>query len=70
MATRTRLTLELSDRLNAHVEELAKDLDVSKADVLRLGVEALLAAGRAKRDGMIVGAWKEDAGRRVERQFL
>lgn len=70
--SRTRLTLDLNDRLNEVVERLAKERGMTKADVLRTAVEFLTMAESAKSAGMHVGAWKEDAenGVRREREFV
>ncbi|MGQ0446233.1 MAG: hypothetical protein ACT4O2_14190 [Beijerinckiaceae bacterium] len=70
-AARVRLTLDLSQKLNAIVDKIAAENDTSKADVLRFAIEFLGAATNAKRDGMQVGAWKEsDDGTRREREFV
>ena len=70
-STRVRLTLELSQKLNAIVEKIASEKDTTKADVLRFAIELLDAANKAQGDGMMVGAWEDrpDGGRR-EREFL
>jgi predicted transcriptional regulator len=70
--SRTRLTLDLSDRLNDAVERLAKARGMTKADVLRTAVEFLTMAESAKAAGMHVGAWIEDieSGIRKEREFV
>ncbi len=70
-AARVRLTLDISQRLNAIVDSLAAEKDTTKADVLRFAVEVLSAATEAKKSGMHVGAWVEDAdGTRREREFI
>jgi hypothetical protein len=68
---RTRLTLDLSARLNAAVENYAETHGVSKAEVLRNALTFLLKAERAAEEGMTVGAWKDDPvnNRRVERDL-
>jgi hypothetical protein len=68
---RARLTLDLSERLNAAIETYAASHDLTKADVLRTAVEFLLRAERAAQEGMTVGAWKEDpaTNRRIERDL-
>ncbi len=70
--SRTRLTLDLSERLNDAVERLAKERGMTKADVLRTAVEFLTMADAAKANGMRVGAWNEDEGNGVrrEREFV
>ena len=69
---RVRMTLDLSARLNEELERLAKETSKSKAELLRLGVDYLLRAEKAIKDGMTVGAWKEDEskGIRHEREFV
>ena len=70
-AARVRLTLDISQKLNAIVDSLAAENDTTKADVLRFAVEVLSAATEAKKSGMHVGAWAEDAdGTRHEREFI
>jgi hypothetical protein len=70
-AARVRLTLDLSQKLNAIVEKIAAENGTSKADVLRFAIEFLGAADNAKRDGMRVGAWEETSdGNRREREFV
>ncbi len=70
-ASRVRITLELSAKLNAIVDNIAAENETTKADVLRFAIEFLDAATKAKRDGMQVGAWQDrpDGGRR-EREFV
>lgn len=70
--TRTRLTLDLSERLNEVVERIARERGMTKADVLRTAIEFLTLAESAKSSGMHVGAWKEDreSGVRREREFI
>ncbi len=71
-AERTRMTLDLSARLNDELERLAAKTQRSKADLLRLGFDYLLRAEKARDEGMTVGAWKDDKeeGRRHEREFV
>jgi len=67
---RTRLTLDLSPQLNAHVEGLAAAKGISKADVLRLAVEALAVADTARKEGLTVGAWRRDGEVLREQVFI
>lgn len=71
-AERTRMTLDLSARINAELERLAAKTQKSKADLLRLGFDYLLRAEKALEEGMTVGAWKDDKeeGSRQEREFV
>ncbi|KQX38295.1 hypothetical protein ASD04_11855 [Devosia sp. Root436] len=64
------MTLDLSRRLNEQLERLATERQISKSDIVRFAVEFLTAADQAKRAGMHVGAWKEEAGTRKEREFI
>ena len=57
---RIRVTLDLSKRLSAVVEEIARDRGTTKADVLRMAIEFLAMANKASEEGMSVGAWKVD----------
>jgi hypothetical protein len=68
---RERITLDLSRRLNGIVERIAKEKDTTKADVLRVAIEYLEMADDASRDGLKVGAWKDDKDKnlRLERVF-
>src|SRR5271157_4915563 len=50
-AARVRLTLDISQKLNAIVDSLAAENDTTKADVLRFAVEVLSAATEAKKSG-------------------
>ena len=67
---KTRTTLDLPQRLNASVERMAQENGTTKADILRFAVEFLTAATAAKEAGMHVGAWSEQDGKRVEREFI
>lgn len=71
-ASRVRLTLELSDGLNAELERIAAETGRSKAEVLRLAIDLMLVVGRARREGMTVGAWRDDpeSNIRTEREFV
>lgn len=67
---RVRMTLDLSKRLNEQLERLAAERQISKSDIVRFAVEFLTAADEAKRDGMSVGAWKDEEGTRKELRFI
>ena len=69
---RTRLTLDLSERLNTAIDAYAASHDLTKADVLRTAVDFLLRAERATNDGMTIVAWKDDPAnnRRIEREIV
>ena len=68
--TRTRLTLDLSERLNGVVERIAKERGLTKADVLRTAIEFLTLADSARSAGMHVGAWQDNDAGRKEREFV
>ncbi|MEL6779374.1 MAG: hypothetical protein AAFO06_19180 [Cyanobacteria bacterium J06597_16] len=68
---KVRLTLDLSSRLNDELERLAEDSGRTKAELMRLGLDFLSKAARARDQGMTVGAWTEDErGIRREREFI
>lgn len=69
MATKIRLTLDLSERMNATLEELARDSGSPKSEVLRDAIRLAEAANRARRNGWRVGATAvgED---RLEQEFI
>lgn len=68
---RTRMTLDLSQKLNEHLERLASEQGVSKAEVLRDAIDLLVRANRAANDGLVVGAFKIDDENKVvvQREF-
>jgi predicted DNA-binding protein len=67
--TKIRLTLDLSQKLNAVVEKIAAEKGTTKADVLRAAIEYLDMADDASKEGMKVGAWKKEDNVRTERIF-
>jgi hypothetical protein len=67
---RSRLTLDLSNRMTSALNAYADKHGVSKADVLRTALDLLMVADRAVDDGLSVGAWKTDSGQRIEREFV
>jgi predicted transcriptional regulator len=69
---RRRFTVELSDRLDKELDQLADNLGKKKSELLRLAIEYLLAANEAKNDGYRVGAWMSDSDGDVKstREFL
>ncbi len=72
MSDRPRLTVNLSTRLSDTLNTLSTELEISKANVLRLGLELLVAMLDAKREGFAIGAWLDNpaAGTRREREFI
>jgi len=68
--SRSRLTLDLSARMNSALNSYADKHGVSKADVLRTALDLLMVADRAVEDGLSVGAWGVDNNQRIERQFV
>lgn len=67
---RSRLTLDISQRMNESIERLAEKEGVSKADVIRRAIELLIAADTSRNEGFTIGAWKEESGLRTERVFV
>ena len=68
---RYRLMLELGPRLGGVVANFAKQNGCTKQDVLRRGLELLIAADSAKQEGFThVGAWKDEPDKRTERVFI
>ncbi len=67
---RSRLTLDLSGRMNAALNAYAEKHGVSKADALRTALDLLMVADRAVDDGLNVGAWGQRDNQRVEREFV
>lgn len=70
MSERTRMTLDLSPRLNGEIERLAAEKGTSKADIIRFAIEFLAAALAAKAAGMTIGAWVDQSSGRKEREFI
>lgn len=70
--SKVRLTLDLSDSVNAQLAKMGKETGKTKSDLMRLALEFLLTAQKAKTDNMTVGAWKDDEKNkiRIEREFL
>jgi len=67
---RSRLTLDLSKRMTAVLNEYADKHGVSKADALRNALELLAVAESAKEEGLRVGAWGASGDQRIEREFV
>lgn len=69
---RVRFTIELNQRLDEILAEIADENGSTKAEVLRFAIDFLEAGMKAKKDGMTVGGWTEDAEgeRKRERVFV
>lgn len=69
---RVRYTIELTKRLDEILGEIAEENGSTKAEVLRFAIDFLEAGVKAKKDGMTVGGWLEDAdgNRKRERVFV
>ncbi|MBO9710647.1 MAG: hypothetical protein J7521_20795 [Caulobacter sp.] len=67
---RSRLTLDLSTRMTAALNNYAEKHGVTKAEALRSAVELLMVADSAVDEGFKVGAWNTDGGQRLEREFV
>ncbi len=57
--TKVRLTLDLSAKLNELLDDIADEAGVTKSEVLRSAIHMLATARQARKEGMKVGAWKE-----------
>lgn len=68
--SRTRLTLDISRRVDDELTRLSGKMDMTKAGVMRRALSLLFAADVAKEEGLEVGAWKEEDDVRTERAFL
>ena len=68
--TRSRLTLDLSNRMTSALNAYAEKHGVTKAEALRSAVELLLVADDAIGEGFKVGAWAAEDGQRIEREFV
>ena len=66
--TRTRLTLDLSDRLDQALAELADRNGWTKADTLRKGLSLLAKIDRTKREGFELVARRHDGRQVIERE--
>jgi metal-responsive CopG/Arc/MetJ family transcriptional regulator len=51
----TRYNMELPDRLNAEFTEVAKEAELSKAEILRKALQLYIVTHRAVRNGDKVG---------------
>ena len=69
-SARSRLTLDLSTRMTAFLNDYADKRGITKAEALRKAVELLAVADTATEEGFKFGAWNDDDGRRTERQFV
>lgn len=67
---RSRLTLDLSPRMDKGLASHAGRHGISKTAALRRALSLLFAVDDAKEDGLHVGAWKESGGTRTEREFV
>lgn len=57
--TRSRLTVDLPCALDKRLDQLAKELGVTKADLLRDAVRLLSEYDAIRREGFTAGGWKE-----------
>lgn len=55
-----RLTVDVSQDLNALIEELARSSHTSKSEILRRSIALMDFAQKAKREGKKVGAARQD----------
>lgn len=68
MTGKARLTLELSAKLNAEIERMAKERGESKVDILRDALALMITAQEATKEGFKVGAWKTNSSGQYEHQ--
>ena len=68
-ATRSRLTLDLSNRLTDALNAYAAKHATTKAETLRKAIELLLRADRAVDDGMRVVGYSVSGNERLEREL-
>jgi hypothetical protein len=68
--SRTRLTLDLSNRMTSALNVYAEKHGITKAEALRSAVDLLMAADNASEEGLKVGAWKTEGDTRLEREFV
>lgn len=64
---RVRMTVDLMGPLAVELERTAQQLGKSKTEVVREGLSYVFRALRARNDGYLVGAWKEEADGRILR---
>jgi hypothetical protein len=67
--SRSRLTLDLSNRMTSALNSYAEKHGITKAEALRNAVELLMVADDAVEDGLKIGAFN-DAEKRLEREFV
>ena len=67
---RSRLTLDLSNRMTAALNNYAEKHGLTKAEALRNAVELLMVADSAVDEGLKVGAWGTNGESRLEREFV
>lgn len=71
MAKKVRLTLDLSERMNEVLEELAQESGSPKSEVLREAIKLADAVHRAKRENRKVGATGPNSeSDRLEKEFV
>ena len=64
---RVRMTVDLVGPLADELQKTAEQLGKSKTEVVREGLGYVFRALKARNDGYLVGAWKEEADGRVSR---
>ncbi len=68
--SRSRLTLDLSTRMNGALNSYAEKRGISKAEALRTALDLLMVADGAADEGLKVGAWGDRNNQRIEREFV
>jgi hypothetical protein len=67
---RSRLTLDLSARMDSAIGKIAIKRSCTKAEVVRRSLQLLFAFDDAKQEGFHVGAFKTERDTRLEREFI
>ncbi len=66
---KVKLSVEVSQELDATLEQLAKDVHGTKSDVLRKGIALLQVAVEAKKQGQKFGV-ADSTGKHLEREIV
>ena len=66
---KVKLSVEVSQELDATLEQLAKDVHGTKSDVLRKGIALLQVAVEAKKQGQKFGV-ADSTGKQLEREIV
>ena len=67
---RSRITIDLSIKQTAALNNYMTKHGVSKSDAIRNAIELLMVADASLNDGFKVGAWGTIDGQMIEREFI